>query len=134
MRIAFRKSIQWNVGGKTFEFVTDDVTGEFRTPDGQTVTLLMDEWRALTTGLSEIAHISEPRKKGDPVVGAPNNGQPWTAELDATVTSRWTKGADVAQIAEELGRTAGSISSRLMHLGLVADRYEATQRRRSALT
>ncbi|MCB2067967.1 MAG: hypothetical protein KDE15_15155 [Erythrobacter sp.] len=65
-------------------------------------------------------------------VGAekPNHaGEPWTEELDRLLAKKWAEGETVAKIALAMGRTNGSIASRLERLDIVADRAEASRRK-----
>ncbi|MBO0841288.1 MAG: hypothetical protein J2O49_10775, partial [Sciscionella sp.] len=68
---------------------------------------------------------------GQPIGSAspkPANGnQPWTAELDERLASRWAQAPDttaakaIATLAEEFGRSRGGIRSRLVKLGCDPD-------------
>lgn len=48
-----------------------------------------------------------------------NAGKPWSDELDQRLKEAYNGGVSVKEIAKEMGRTTGSISSRLVKLGLV---------------
>ena len=54
-----------------------------------------------------------------------NAGKAWAAEQDDAVARLFDAGGTVAAIAKELQRTRGSIASRLVRLGRVADRQSA---------
>jgi hypothetical protein len=131
MRETYRKSVEWEVGGRPFCFITDDRTGELRTPDGQVVILSLDEWHAFALGLGKVAPGKKGRTRKGPPADAPNQGSRWSLEDDAHLTSRWEQGADVEQLSEEFGRGSGGITARLVRLGLVEDRQEARRRQGS---
>ena len=51
---------------------------------------------------------------------SPNAYKPWESEEDGRLIQLYNSGVKVKEIAEELGRQAGSISSRLRKLGLIS--------------
>jgi hypothetical protein len=46
-----------------------------------------------------------------------NTGKPWTAEDDARLEAAFARGAELKQLAGELGRTPFGVESRLVKLG-----------------
>lgn len=95
-----------------------------KTSDGQVLDLPEADWRALSDAVARLfgpSDRAEPKAK--PVL--PNAGQPWTADMDKTLVAIWRAGRTVGQIAAEMGRSRGAISSRLVRLGLVDNREQA---------
>ncbi|HJN75633.1 MAG TPA: hypothetical protein QGF58_17010 [Myxococcota bacterium] len=58
------------------------------------------------------------RRTQDPSLPT-NTGRRWTGEEEGRLEAAFTAGEDPKAIAKELGRTVGSIRSRLEHLGLL---------------
>jgi len=54
----------------------------------------------------------------------PNSGAPWTQDKDAQLINLFKENPDLKFIAKELGRSTGSINSRLLKLGLVTISYD----------
>ncbi|MDB5873940.1 MAG: hypothetical protein JWQ07_3382 [Ramlibacter sp.] len=52
----------------------------------------------------------------------PNAGKPWAAEEDARLEAGFAAGADVKQLAEQLGRTPLGVESRLVMRGKLPPR------------
>ncbi len=50
-----------------------------------------------------------------------NSGKPWTEDEEDLLKELYNKGLSKKEISKELGRTTGSISSRLNRLGLAND-------------
>lgn len=125
MEIVFRKTVEWSVNGRDFCFVADDQVGELRTPDGEIITLRMEEWRSIADSIGQ-SSAPKPRPKMDRIASsdAPNIGQRWSRELDERLASLWRSGASVDELARQFGRNKGGISSRLVRLGLVTNREE----------
>lgn len=49
--------------------------------------------------------------------GPPNAGKPWNAQDDVRLESAHREGADLKQLAEQLGRTPFGVETRLVKLG-----------------
>lgn len=49
----------------------------------------------------------------------PNAGRAWSVDEDATLSERFAQGAGVARLAEDFGRSRGSITARLVKLGKI---------------
>ncbi|HXD40507.1 MAG TPA: hypothetical protein VN649_08085 [Ramlibacter sp.] len=47
----------------------------------------------------------------------PNAGKPWDAEEDARLEAAYSSGAELKQLAQDLGRTLFAVESRLVKLG-----------------
>ena len=128
------KEIAWQVAGRTFSLRLIAVEGA-RTlrlvdPDGQVVEWTAAEAVAVAKALDHLLIHEEPHPPAKPDQEPPENaGKPWTTELDDTLRSFWQGGRTVWQIADAMGRTPGSIASRLARIGLVADREEARSRK-----
>lgn len=124
MAVAIRRSIlEWEVNGRIFALVEPGSgdTAEFRTPDGQTLTLTLAEWRALAEVVGSLPG-KPPSDKATRRKDLPARaGEPWDAAEDAELTNLWTDGAKVGPIAERLQRTRGAITSRLTRLKLITD-------------
>ncbi len=89
----------------------DPITGELL-PE-ESVYNKGDVVRALYTVLDVLG-------KKKPKKNLPENaGKPWSDELDQRLKDVYNSGISVKEIAKEMGRTTGSISSRLVKLGLV---------------
>ena len=71
--------------------------------------------RALYTALAELDKRPEKTKGLQPE----NAGKPWTPEEENQLKELYNKGLTNKEISKELCRTPGSISSRLVRLGLV---------------
>ncbi|MEZ4240517.1 MAG: ATP-dependent helicase [Myxococcota bacterium] len=56
------------------------------------------------------------------------SGKPWTPAQDEVVRDAWMRGAGVAEIGLQLGRSPNAVAARLVRLGLVASRSEARAR------
>lgn len=134
MEIVYRKALEWSVDGRHFRFVADDHVGEFRTPEGEIVTLCMEEWRALADAIG-LSYSAKTKPTIAQIMSSdiPNAGQPWSRELDERLESLWNSGTSVDELARGFGRTSGAISSRLMRLGLVTNREEAFAKNGKAL-
>ncbi|PAX07603.1 hypothetical protein [Sphingomonas lenta] len=122
----------WSSFGRSYalELAGDSVT--LLIDRAPAVTLSLAEWNAVRAGLNDLAReraaASGPTDMVDrPLV--PNNGKPWTEELDRELCRRWYAGEGLASLAVVLGRTEGGVASRLVRLDCVADRDEARARR-----
>ncbi|MDP3760352.1 MAG: hypothetical protein Q8R01_07540 [Ramlibacter sp.] len=69
--------------------------------------------RALFT-VSQALEVKAPRTRRDI---PPNAGKPWDAQDDARLESAHREGADLKQMAEQLGRTPFGVETRLVKLG-----------------
>jgi hypothetical protein len=65
---------------------------------------------AVSQALSEKA--AKPRRELPP-----NAGKPWDPEEDARLDAAYAQGAEVKQLAQDLGRTSWAVESRLVKLG-----------------
>lgn len=127
-----RKLAEWETSRGTFRLTVVGSQAELLTPEGQSLELLVGEWSALAEAISEIVPLSnilERRRSSVTAPRAPNNGQPWSQELDKELCARWGGGMDVRSLATHFGRSTGGIASRLAKLGVVASRDEARARR-----
>ncbi|MCD8190770.1 MAG: hypothetical protein LUD78_11280 [Clostridiales bacterium] len=100
---------------------TDPLTGE-QLPDDH-VCNKPDVVRALHTVLR---NVSEKKKRNLPA----NAGQPWTEEADNALRDMYFRGCTNQEIQNFFQRTEGAISSRLVKLGLIANRDEFQQERK----
>lgn len=57
-----------------------------------------------------------------------NQGKPWTPALDEELIRRFYENATQAQLAQEMGRSLGSIQSRLMKHGLIDEDGQEVER------
>ena len=89
----------------------DPITGELLPEDS--VYNKGDVVRALYTVMDVIG--KKKTKKNLPE----NAGKPWSDEFDRQLKDSYNSGVSVKEIAKEMKRTTGSISSRLVKLGLV---------------
>jgi hypothetical protein len=140
--IRFREliaSVEWGEPGSAFRLTRigvdcDTCSGaQLKTPDGQVLDLTEDEWRAVGAAVERLfgaAQGGEAGRKQKQI--PPHAGQPWTEDLDKSLATLWREDRTVGQLAAQMGRTRGSISSRLVHLGLVEARDQAEQAERSA--
>lgn len=98
----------------------------------EAVSLNLTEWEAVRAGLDALAQFGKRSRVKSRVdrstPEAPNNGQAWTAELDTDLCQGWYAGEGLGALSRRLGRTEGSIASRLVRLDCVADREEARAR------
>lgn len=92
------------------------------TSDGN-LSLSRHVWQAVAAAL---AMLHPPAPRATPA--APNNGRAWSEELDRDLAQGWYAGEGLAALAARMGRSEGSIASRLARLDIVADREEARQR------
>lgn len=136
--IRFREliaSLEWGEADTAFRLsrlgVGADATSGARltTPEGQVIDLGEAEWRALAAAVERLFGPTEAveKKTARNANLPPNTGQPWTSDLDGDLRTHWQEGRTVHQIADRMGRTNNAISSRLVRLGLVESREEATQ-------
>jgi hypothetical protein len=122
----FKKTIEWMLNDKCFSLVSDDSLGHLSIDGSPSITLDMDEWKALAEAIGQFSFPEKPNRKMMRYSGAAANaGQPWTAEQDHQLTELWKSGTSVEALAQEFGRTSGSISSRLVRLGICTTREEA---------
>lgn len=122
--------VEWGRSGASFRLEREDngqaTAATLTTPEGEVLELSADEWRNLAAAVNRVF----PAKQGDPKhPDAMNVGKPWTSELDAELTERWTAGANVDTLATHFGRAKGGITARLVRLGIVPDRQTASARR-----
>src|SRR5215207_1293914 len=123
MTFSLRKMIQWSVGSGEFTFVVSGGSAEFRTPDGQSLSMSDEQWRALCYVIDDsIPKVSLSRANA--LSGTPCAGQPWTVDLDKRLMARWNEGVEISPLAAEFGRTKGAIKSRLVKLGCPTDQIE----------
>ncbi len=66
--------------------------------------------------------ILEKQTTQHPRIQPENAGNPWTPEEDALLISEYHSGHSCPELAELHKRSKGSISSRLVHLGIASDR------------
>lgn len=122
----------WSSFGRSFalELTGDAITLSIdRAP---AVTLSLAEWNAVRAGLNDLARERAAASGPTDVVDrslVPNNGRPWTEELDRELCRRWYAGENLPSLAVGLGRTEGGVASRLVRLDCVRDRDEARARR-----
>ena len=76
--------------------------------------------RVLFNTVDLIKNIKTPRE----VLRPSNAGSPWTQDKDAELISLFKENPDLKLIAKHLGRSTGSIQSRLLKLGLVSINYD----------
>jgi hypothetical protein len=60
--------------------------------------------------------------------GPANAGTAWSTAADRQLEALWKEGSSLASLAETFGRTRGSITARLVRLGIVDSRDEAIAR------
>ena len=115
------RSVAWDVHGRRFRM---SVAGErltLHTSEGN-LSLSRHEWQGVAAALAALHPPAPPR------VAAPRAGKAWTEEGDAELARGWYAGQGLASLASLLGRTEGSIASRLVRLDIVGDRDEARLR------
>ncbi|GAA0594311.1 hypothetical protein [Caenispirillum bisanense] len=96
----------------------------------QALDLTLDEAANLEEGLSALLDATPARaRRRDDL--PPNAGAAWDEEQDTQLAQRWYAGDTIGEIARDFGRTDGSISSRLVRIGLVENREEARSRRKT---
>jgi hypothetical protein len=76
--------------------------------------------RVLFNTVDLIKNIKTPRDVLRPL----NAGSPWTQYKDAELINLFKENPDLKLIAKQLGRSTGSITSRLSKLGLVTINYD----------
>lgn len=126
------RTVSWDSEGRIFSLTLADERVTLQQDGQQLACLTLAEWEGVRAGLSALARFrqggtAKPRADRS-TPEAPSNGRPWTEELDAELCRGWYAGEGLAALATRLGRTEGSIASRLARLDIVADRDEARQR------
>jgi hypothetical protein len=66
------------------------------------------------------APVKPPKSRALP----PNAGKPWSAEDDQQLRDAFGRGAQVPQLAQDLGRSRWAVESRLVKLGQLVGRGE----------
>jgi hypothetical protein len=116
------RSYAWDVHGRRFRMSMAGDRLTLHTSDGN-LSLSRHEWQAVAAALAAL-HPPAPRATPAPA----SNGRAWGEALDRDLAQGWYAGEGLAALAARLGRTEGSIASRLARLDIVADREEARQR------
>jgi hypothetical protein len=88
------------------------------TPDGQLVGLAVADWMDVKAALGQLFHDRPPAKTSRL---PEHHGEPWSADLDKQLRLLWEQDRPVSELARTLGRTRGSIKSRLEKLGILAE-------------
>jgi hypothetical protein len=97
---------------------SNQATATLTTPDGQVLDLDSESWQNIAIAVNRIFAQTALKL----AVSAPANaGKPWTRELDDELTKYWNSGNGIAALAKRFQRTRGSITSRLLRLGLIQD-------------
>ena len=73
--------------------------------------------KALHTVLKHMSSISK-------VHPAENAGKPWSPEDEEILCKMYDSRCTIKEMCNRFGRTKGSITARLVHLGKIADRLE----------
>lgn len=76
--------------------------------------------RVLFNTVDLIKNIKTPKN----VLRPSNSGSPWTQDKDTELIKLFKENPDLKVIAKQLGRSTGSIHSRLLKLGLVSINYD----------
>lgn len=102
------------------------VTGEVMPDDSPynappVIRALVAASRALE-GKRQAPAASTPRTERVARVQPSNQGKPWSPEDDARLEAAYAAGADLKQVAQELGRSHFGIESRLVKLGKLPPR------------
>jgi hypothetical protein len=121
---------EWRSEAGLFQLVTTDrgMTFELRTPGGQKLKLSRTEWSTLRTELAVHFSATETHRRGADSKPA-SHGKPWSKDLDRELVRRWIAKEPLRTIAASMDRSRGGITSRLVFLGVVANREEARERR-----
>ncbi len=110
------QNVQWQVFGRKFELLIESGFGELNFPEGQTITLQIEEWQMLAAVLCNCLKVEKLRSV---ISGQENAGRPWSIESDAELQNRWKNGEKIKDLATHFQRSDGAIRSRLSRLGLV---------------
>ena len=124
--VPLSRSVAWDVHGRRFRMSTAGERLTLETSDGR-LSLSRHEWQGVAAALAAL-HPPAPSPAPRALPNAPSNGRAWTEELDTALCQGWYAGDGLAVLAARLGRTEGSIASRLVRLDCVGDRDEARVR------
>ncbi|WP_425228993.1 hypothetical protein [Sphingomonas sp.] len=122
------RSLLWGVKGRQFRLTRAGEQLILDCSDGR-LSLHLHEWQGVASALATLHPPPPPRRSnGNDAEVAARGRRAWMESEDEALIRGWYGGEGLALLAAQIGRSEAAITTRLIRLDLVGDRFEARQR------